>query len=35
MTETWVKPATTNFTEELNGSIVLGKLFLHNGEKFL
>ncbi|QEL79203.1 hypothetical protein DN407_11360 [Bacillus sp. JAS24-2] len=33
--ETWVKPAaTTNFTEELNGSIVLGELFLHNGEKF-
>ena len=26
---------TTNFTEELNGSIVLGELFLHNGEKFL
>ncbi|WP_242252929.1 hypothetical protein [Bacillus cereus group sp. BfR-BA-01379] len=33
--ETWVKPAlTTNFTEELNGSIVLGELLLHNGEKF-
>lgn len=33
--ETWVKPAlTTNFTEELNGSIVLGDLLLHNGEKF-
>ncbi|MFD6507121.1 MULTISPECIES: hypothetical protein [unclassified Bacillus (in: firmicutes)] len=33
--ETWVKPAaTSNFTEELNGSIVLGKLLLHNGEKF-
>lgn len=33
--ETWVKPAaTTNFTEELNGSIVLGELFLHNDEKF-
>ncbi|WP_255286932.1 hypothetical protein, partial [Bacillus toyonensis] len=30
-----VKPAaTSNFTEELNGSIVLGKLLLHNGEKF-
>ncbi|AZQ47761.1 hypothetical protein ACJTM1_10525 [Bacillus sp. GX] len=33
--ETWVKPAaTTNFTEELNGSIVLGELLLHNDEKF-
>ncbi|WP_259417530.1 hypothetical protein [Bacillus toyonensis] len=33
--ETWVKPAaTTHFTEELNGSIVLGELLLHNGEKF-
>ncbi|KWU55011.1 hypothetical protein AWW70_25740 [Bacillus mycoides] len=33
--ETWVKPAaTSNFTEELKGSIVLGKLLLHNGEKF-
>ncbi|HGH7183085.1 hypothetical protein DXB51_27355 [Bacillus cereus] len=33
--ETWVTPAlTTNFTEELNGSIVLGELLLHNGEKF-
>ncbi|HGH7176301.1 TPA: hypothetical protein ACJMKJ_003897 [Bacillus wiedmannii] len=33
--ETWVKPVlTTNFTEELNGSIVLGELLLHNGEKF-
>lgn len=32
--ETWVKPAlTANFTEELNGSIVLGELLLHNGEK--
>nr|EJQ78089.1 hypothetical protein IGC_03101 [Bacillus cereus HuA4-10] len=30
-----MKPAaTSNFTEELNGSIVLGKLLLHNGEKF-
>lgn len=26
--------STTNFTEELNGSIVLGELFLHNAEKF-
>ena len=33
--ETWVKPAaTTNFTEEFNGSIVLGELLLHNDEKF-
>ncbi|KAB2451892.1 hypothetical protein F8160_03405 [Bacillus sp. CH126_4D] len=33
--ETWVKPGTTtNFTEELNGSIVLGELLLHNDEKF-
>ncbi|MGE6536292.1 hypothetical protein [Bacillus luti] len=33
--ETWVKPATTtNFTEELNGSIVLGELLLNNGKKF-
>ncbi|MEQ3595065.1 MULTISPECIES: hypothetical protein [Bacillus] len=33
--ETWVKPAaTTNFTEELNGSIVLSELLLHNDEKF-
>lgn len=30
-----MKPAaTTNFTEELNGSIVLGELLLHNDEKF-
>ncbi|PGM88152.1 hypothetical protein [Bacillus cereus] len=33
--ETWVKPVETiNFTEELNGSIVLGKLIIHNDEKF-
>ena len=33
--ETWIKPAnTSNFTEELNGSIVLGKLTLNNGESF-
>ncbi|MED0982322.1 hypothetical protein P4T48_23105 [Bacillus paramycoides] len=31
--ETWVKPAETiNFTVELNGSIVSGKLILNNGE---
>ncbi|MGG0725710.1 hypothetical protein [Bacillus mycoides] len=33
--ETWVKPVETiNFTEELNGSIVLGELIIHNDEKF-
>ncbi|MED1116797.1 hypothetical protein [Bacillus paramycoides] len=33
--ETWVKPAETiDFTEELNSSIVSGKLILNNGEKF-
>lgn len=33
--ETWVKPTTTtNFTEELNGSIILGELRLNHGEKF-
>ncbi|UNP78602.1 hypothetical protein MN033_10820 [Bacillus nitratireducens] len=33
--ETWVKPVETiNFTEELNGSIVLGELIIHNNEKF-
>ncbi|MED4284998.1 hypothetical protein P4679_24065 [Priestia megaterium] len=33
--ETWIKPAnTSNFTEELNGSIVLGELTLNNGESF-
>lgn len=33
--ETFVKPAnTSNFTEELNGSIVLGELTLNNGESF-
>jgi uncharacterized protein YpmS len=31
--ETWVKPAKTkNFTEELNGSIVLGELTTNNGD---
>ncbi|MGE6310420.1 hypothetical protein [Bacillus cereus] len=33
--ETWVKPVETiNFTEELNGSIVLGELIIYNDEKF-
>jgi hypothetical protein len=33
--ETWVRPAeTTNFTEELNGSIVSGELATNAGEKF-
>ncbi|WP_456364459.1 hypothetical protein [Priestia aryabhattai] len=33
--ETWVKPANTNnFTEELNGSIVLGELTSNNGDSF-
>lgn len=33
--ETWVKPAETkNFTEELNGSIVLGELITNNGDKY-
>ncbi|MFC0472327.1 hypothetical protein ACFFHM_17985 [Halalkalibacter kiskunsagensis] len=33
--ETWVRPSEThNFTEELNGSIVLGELATNNGEKF-
>ncbi|MGF9891376.1 hypothetical protein ABEX78_22195 [Priestia megaterium] len=33
--ETWIKPAnTSNFTEELNGSIVLGELMLNNEESF-
>ncbi|QJX80159.1 hypothetical protein [Priestia megaterium] len=33
--ETYVKPTnTSNFTEELNGSIVLGKLTLNNGESY-
>ncbi|MDU9694196.1 hypothetical protein O0Q50_23710 [Priestia aryabhattai] len=31
--ETWIKPASTsNFTEELNGSIVLGELTLNTEE---
>jgi hypothetical protein len=33
--ETWVKPSETkNFTEELNGSVVLGELTTNNGVKF-
>ncbi|MBT2638605.1 hypothetical protein [Bacillus sp. ISL-39] len=33
--ETWVRPAETkNFTEELNGSIVLGELAINNGDKY-
>jgi hypothetical protein len=33
--ETWVIPSETeNFTEELNGSIVLGELTTNNGDKF-
>ncbi|MFP7486261.1 hypothetical protein SFC65_19045 [Priestia filamentosa] len=33
--ETWVTPAkTTNFTEELNGSVVLGELTISDGEIF-
>ncbi|RKL65701.1 hypothetical protein CR203_18750 [Salipaludibacillus neizhouensis] len=33
--ETWVRPSETkNFTEELNGSIVLGELTTNNGDKF-
>lgn len=33
--ETWVRPSVQrNFTEELNGSIVLGELNTNNGDKF-
>ncbi len=33
--ETWVRPSkTSNFTEELNGSIVLGELTTNNGDIF-
>ncbi|RSD27804.1 hypothetical protein [Mesobacillus subterraneus] len=33
--ETWVRPSETkNFTEELNGSIVLGELMTNNGDKY-
>lgn len=33
--ETWVRPSeTNNFTEELNGSVVSGKLETNDGEKF-
>lgn len=33
--ETWVKPSEQrNFTEELNGSIVLGELNINNGDRF-
>ncbi|PAE39014.1 hypothetical protein [Bacillus sp. 7884-1] len=33
--ETWVRPSeTNNFTEELNGSIVSGKLSTIDGDKF-
>jgi len=33
--ETWVRTSETkNFTEELNGSIVLGELTTNNGDKF-
>ncbi|RDW17718.1 hypothetical protein [Oceanobacillus chungangensis] len=33
--ETWVRPSeTTNFREELNGSIVLGELTTNNGDKY-
>ncbi|KZE69150.1 hypothetical protein AWM68_02460 [Fictibacillus phosphorivorans] len=33
--ETWVRPSKTkNFTEELNGSIVLGELTTNNGDTY-